>query len=110
MEIKTKKKLSVYVVFAIIFGAIGVICFICNIIGFITTTTYYVAQGYTFGEIFFSSLYQLVQPLEMFGGVSLILFALNTIIKKLSGSNDTNIIKPIAVVDVSAEPAETQEL
>ncbi len=87
MENYKKKKLSIFAIFAIIFAVIGVICFIGNLINFLKTISYYVSQGYPLGdvlsEMLYSSIYQILQPLAGFGGVSLLLFALNSIIERL---------------------------
>lgn len=109
MENYKKKKLSVYGIFAIIFGAIGALCFIYNLIIFTRAIVYYAQLGIPFSqllnEFILPSFYQIAEPLATFGGMSLLLFAVNKIIKNLPCKCDENITEPTAVVD-SAEPTE----
>ena len=85
-----QKKISVFFIAAIVFAALAVICVISNMIYYISTIKEYMAYGYTFKEVA-PYIYVMFQPLEIFGGVSLILFALDTIIKKMPDKNKEEV-------------------
>ena len=91
METK-QKKISVFFIAAIVFGALALICLISNMIYYISTIKEYMVYGYTFKEIA-PYIYVMLQPLEIFGGVSLILFALDAILKKMPEKDKKEVEK-----------------
>lgn len=106
MNNKQKNKPSIFFILGIVFGAIGIICFIMNLIYIISSISAYVAYGYSVWTMISSSIYSIFQPLEVFGGVSAILFALNAIINRLPApaaaqSEDAGTAKEPGITDES---------
>ena len=85
-----QKKISVFFIAAIVFAALALICVVSNMIYYLSTIKEYMAYGYTFKEVT-PYIYVMLQPLENFGGVALILFALDAIIKKMPNSNKKDV-------------------
>ena len=97
-----QKKISVFFIAAIVFGALALICLISNMIYYISTIKEYMAYGYAFKEIA-PYIYVMLQPLEIFGGVSLILFALDAILKKMPGSNKNQVEQSLEETSIKSE-------
>ncbi len=97
-----KKKVSLFFIAAIVFAALALICVISNMVYYVSTIKEYMAYGYTFKEVA-PYIYVMLQPLEIFGGVSLILFALDAILKKMPDSNKKEVEQSFDDVSTTSE-------
>ena len=99
MNKQKSQKTKLFFILGIVFGALGLIGFVGNLIYAISNISYYVAYGYALSAVLPSYIYQILTPIATFGGVSAILFALSVIINK----------NAVPVLEETEEAEETEE-